>query len=148
MSGLWTPSGEQLPEPSGPGGGIGGGSGSGIGAGAGADPGFAPGAEPDEEALEDELRRVRAEIAGTPAIDIVANHAIGLWQLAVLHLNPEAGHPIRLGEAAIAIDAMGGMVDALGDRLGDHAAPLRDAVSQLRLAFVEIQRDAAGGPAD
>jgi hypothetical protein len=134
VSGLWTPSGEQLPE-------------SGA-ADAALDPGYGPGGEPDEAALEEELRRVRAEIAGTPAIDIVANHAIGLWQLAVLHLNPEAGHPIRLGEAAIAIDAMGGMVDALGDRLGDHAAPLRDAVSQLRLAFVEIQRDAAGGPVD
>ena len=104
------------------------------------------GADPAEEAaLEEELRRVRAEIAGTPAVDIVANHAIGLWQLAVLHLNPEAGQGLRLSEAAVAIDAMGGLVDALGDRLGDHAEPLRDAVTQLRLAFVEIQRQAAEG---
>ncbi|GMU79296.1 MAG: hypothetical protein AMXMBFR46_20890 [Acidimicrobiia bacterium] len=135
MSGLWTPSGEHVPDPAG---GAGGGAGGDAG---GAGPG--PGA-PDDAAVEAELRRVRAEIAGTPAVDIVANHAIGLWQLAVLHLSPEAGAPLRLSEAAVAIDAMAGIVDALGDRLGDHAAPLRDAVSQLRLAFVEIQREASG----
>ena len=130
MSGLWTPSGEHDPEPRGP-------------AGLASDPDGGP----EDEAVEEELRRVRAEIAGTPVIDIVANHAIGLWQLAVLHLNPEAGQPLRLSEAAVAIDAMGGMVDALGERLGDHSGPLRDAVTQLRLAFVEIQREVAGGGA-
>lgn len=128
MSGLWTPSGEGIPDATGP----------------GAGPGGGPGAA-EEAALEEELRQVRAEIAGTPAVDIVANHAIGLWQLAVLHLNPEPGQSLRLSEAAIAIDAMGGMVEALGDRLGEHAEPLRAAVTQLRLAFVEIQRQATEG---
>lgn len=131
MSGLWTPSGEGIP----------------------GSPGGAGGPDTEPEAAEhaavaEELRRVRAEIAGTPAADIVANHAIGLWQLAVLHLNPEAGQPRRLTEAAVAIDAMGGIVDALGDRLGEHAAPLRDAVTQLRLAFVEVQRQEAEGGGD
>ena len=102
----------------------------------------------DDEAVAEELRRVRAEIANTPAIDIVANHAVGLWQLAVLHLSPEDGMPLRLDEAAIAIDAMGGLVDALGDRLGDHGAALRDAVSQLRMAFVEVQNRASGAAGD
>ena len=37
--------------------------------------------------------------------------------------------PSRLDQAAIAIDAMGGIVDALGDRLGDHAWPLRQALA-------------------
>jgi hypothetical protein len=129
VSGLWTPSGEGLPE-------------------SGAET-AASGVGPDaaeQAAVEEELRRVRAEIAETPAVDIVANHAIGLWQLAVLHLNPEAGQPLRLAEAAVAIDAMGGIVEALGDRLGEHAEPLRGAVTQLRLAFVEVQRQASGEP--
>lgn len=117
MSGLWTPSGTHEPEPAAP-------------------TGHEPG---DEAALAEELRRVRAEIAATPAVDIVANHAIGLWQLAVLHLTPGEGATPRLDEAALAIDAMGAIVDALGDRLGDHAAPLRDALTQLRLAFVEVR---------
>src|ERR1700682_3692757 len=37
----------------------------------------------DEAALAEELRRVRSELASTPVADIVANHAVGLWQLAV-----------------------------------------------------------------
>jgi hypothetical protein len=127
MSGLWTPSGEHVPESE---------------RGERAQSGGPSEAERAE--LEAELRRVRAEIASTPAVDIVANHAIGLWQLAVLHLNPDEGQSPNLSEAAVAIDAMGGIVDALGDRLGDHAAPLRDAVTQLRLAFVEVQRRATG----
>lgn len=135
MSGLWTPSGEHDPE-SGPGPG----------------PARDAGGDADEDgldgALEEEMARVRAEIASTPAVDIVANHVIGLWNLAVLHLDPEGDQGRRLSEASIAIDAMGGIVDGLGDRLGDHAAPLRDALAQLRLAYVEIQRRSGAGGAE
>ena len=129
MSGLWTPSGEHGAEP-----------------------------EPATEAVEDdyltdeeldpevveELRRVRAEIAATPVEDLVARHAVGLWELAYLHLSPDEDRPLRLDQAAVAIDAMGGIVDTLGDRLGDHAPALRDALGQLRMAFVEVQRAASG----
>ena len=91
----------------------------------------------DEEVAE-ELRRVRAELAGTSVADLVANHAIGLWQLAVLHLTPEAGASIRLDEAGLAIDAMAALLDGVGHRLGENEPPLRDALSQLRLAFVQV----------
>ena len=37
-----------------------------------------------------------------------------------------------------AIDALGALVDALGDRLAPHHEALREAVTQLRLAFVEL----------
>jgi hypothetical protein len=89
------------------------------------------------------MARVRAELASTPVADLVANHAIGLWQLAVLHLTPEEGHPIRLDEAGLAIDAMASLVEGLGDRLGEAAEPLRDALAQLRVAFVQISERAA-----
>ena len=92
----------------------------------------------DEEVAE-ELRRVRAEISGTPVADIVANHAVGLWQLAVLHLTPDTGEAPRLSEAGLAIDALAALVEGLGDRLGEHADSLRDGLSQLRLAFVQVQ---------
>ena len=39
------------------------------------------------------MARVRAELAATPVVDIVANHAVGLWQLALLHLDPQADGP-------------------------------------------------------
>jgi hypothetical protein len=88
--------------------------------------------------VREELRRLRAELAGTPVADLVANHAIGLWQLAVLHLTPEEGEVIRLDEAGLAIDAMAALVEGLGDRLGESAEPLRDALAQLRIAFVQV----------
>ena len=39
----------------------------------------------------EELLRARAELAAIPVADIVANHAIGLQQLAVIHLIPDPG---------------------------------------------------------
>ncbi len=119
MSTLWTPSGDEFPEPEG------GASG-----------------EPDDAAVAAELRRVRAELAATPVPDLVANHAVGLWQLAVLHLVPDEGQAPHLGDAALAIDALALLVEGLGDRLEHHAEPLRDALSQLRLAFVQVQERA------
>jgi hypothetical protein len=139
VSGLWTPGDPQS----------GAGTGSGSSAGAG-DPGPDPGqdtrltdagqpSEADEAALAEELQRVRAELASTPVADIVANHAVGLWQLAVLHLTPEEGELPRLDEAGLAIDAMAGLIEPLGDRLGANAEALRDALAQLRLAYVQVR---------
>ena len=136
MSSLWTPSGEHQPQPERP-----------------APPPAAPpgaggpeGGEPvDEAAVAEELRRVRAELAATPVSDLVANHAVGLWQLAVLHLTPEEGTEPDLQEASLAIDAMASLVEGLGERLGANAEPLRDALSQLQLAFVQV-RDRTTNP--
>jgi hypothetical protein len=49
----------------------------------------------------------------------------------------------RLAEAGLAIDALGALVDTLGDRLAPNDVTLREAVAQLRLAFVQV----SGGPA-
>jgi hypothetical protein len=122
VSGLWTPSGEHVPE-EGP---------------AEVDDAYLD-EELTEEEVAEELRRVRAEISSTPVADIVANHAVGLWQLAVLHLTPDSGGPPRLDEAGLAIDALAALVEGLGDRLGEHAQSLRDGLTQLRLAFVQVQ---------
>ena len=123
MSSIWTPSGEHHPDE--------------------------PGGEPtapadlDREVVEAELRQTRAELASVPVADIVTNHAVGLWQLAVLHLTPEPdpdGNPTppRLAEASLAIDALGALVDGLGDRLEPHHDALQEALTQLRLAYVEL----------
>ena len=133
MSGLWTPSGEHVPEEPDPGG---------DGA-----PGPPPGGGPvDEAELAAEMRRVRAELAATPVVDLIANHAVGLWQLAVLHLVPEDENEApRLDDAAVAIDAFAAIVEGLGPRLGPHEEPLRDALQQLRMAFVQVQERSSGG---
>jgi hypothetical protein len=125
VSTIWTPSGEHEPQPEPP-------------TEGGTDPATAGGPAPDDAAIAEELRRVRAELSATPVADIVANHAVGLWQLAVLHLVPEDGHSPDLIQASLAIDAMAALVDGLGDRLGENADPLRDALAQLRLMFVQV----------
>lgn len=111
-------------------------------------PGGAPvEVSPEEEAMaREQLRQLREQLASTPVADIVANHVIGLWELAVLHLTPDEGRPPDLEQASVAIDAIGAIVEGLGDRLGQNAEPLRDALAQLRLAFVELSRpDGPGG---
>jgi hypothetical protein len=105
---------------------------------------------PEERAHHEELQRTRAELAAIPVADIVANHAVGLWQLAVLHLTPDPepdGTPVepRLAEAGLAIDALGALVDTLGPRLAPHDEALREALTQLQLAFVQLS---AGPRAD
>jgi hypothetical protein len=125
VSTIWTPSGEHRPDE-------------------GPSPADDHDPTPQERAeVEAELRRMRAELVATPVADIVANHAVGLWELAVLHLAPPPGPdgapaPPDLTQAGLAIDALGALVDGLGDRLGPHAATLRDAVAQLRIAYVQL----------
>ena len=78
---------------------------------------------------------------------MIAETGVGLWQLAVLHLVPDAGEAPRLEDASLAIDGLAALVEELGDRLGVHAEPLRDALAQLRLAFVSIQEQSLEGDA-
>jgi Domain of unknown function (DUF1844) len=100
---------------------------------------------PDAEAAREQLRALREQLSQTPVADIVANHAIGLWELALLHLSAEEGAGPDLEEARLAIDGVAALVEGLEGRLGRHQEPLREALAQLRLAFVEISRRAESG---
>lgn len=100
---------------------------------------------PEERARAEEFIGERAQaqqrIADTPAEALVANHAVGLYDLAAIKLSVQ---PPALDEARLAIDALAALLDATGDRLGEPAGQLRQAVDQLRMAWVQV-RDAAGG---
>ena len=89
----------------------------------------------DELGTEEELIEIARQLAAAPAEDVVANHCYGLFELAALHLSQQ---PPQLDKARLAIDALGLVVDGLGDRLGQHAEGLADGLSQLRLAFFKI----------
>jgi hypothetical protein len=93
------------------------------------------------EALEDARRRV----AEAPAETVVANHAMGLYELAAIHLSAQ---PPRLVEAALGIDALACLVEGLGDRIGENAGILKDALHQIRLAFVQIKSAIPAEPAE
>ncbi|MDP9454165.1 MAG: DUF1844 domain-containing protein [Actinomycetota bacterium] len=139
MSSIWTPGGERPvpprqpepgpPPPPSPG--------SGAGAARGPAPGPGP-LDPDEAAqMERELAAMQEEVASAPAAVVVANHAVGLFQLAAIHLNRQ---PPNLAEGRVAIDAMGALVEGMAGRLGDEEQALRDGLSQLRMAFVQLSR--------
>lgn len=95
----------------------------------------------EAEAMAAEMADVRRQLAEVPAAVVVANHVMGLYELAAIHLSQQ---PPALAEARLAIDAMAAVVDGLAGRLGDNESTLRDALHQLRLAFVQLS-GASGG---
>jgi hypothetical protein len=128
VSSLWTPGGEhRVPDDrSAPGG----------------DAAAPDDASPEVEAeLRAELDDARRRLAEVPAAQVVANHAMGLFELAAIHLSQA---PPRLSEASVAIDAMAALVESLGDRLGPNGPVLRDALAQIRLAYVQVKGGAQG----
>jgi hypothetical protein len=86
------------------------------------------------------MAEVQRELAETPASVVIVNHCIGLFQLAALHLNQQ---PPNLVDAQLAIDAMAAVVENLGSRLGEDAPALQEALTSVRLAFVQVQQGGA-----
>ncbi len=95
--------------------------------------------EDDVEEMASALADARHRVAEAPASTVVANHAMGLYELAAIHLSHQ---PPRLAEAALGIDALACLVEGLGDRMGENSGVLRDALHQIRLAFVQIKGQA------
>jgi hypothetical protein len=92
------------------------------------------------------LRDAQARLAEVPAELVVTNHVMGLYELAAIHL---AADPPDLRGSALAIDAVACLVEGLGDRLGEDSPTMRDALANIRLAFVQVKGAAARArPAD
>ena len=85
---------------------------------------------------------MQRQIAEAPAWAVIANHVVGLFQLAGVHLSQQPPH---YEEARLAIDAMAAVIEGLEGRLGPDEPTLRDALAQIRLAFVQIQAGSGGG---
>ena len=95
------------------------------------------------EEMAREMAAVQEQIASAPAAVVVANHLMGFYELAAIHLSQQ---PPNMGEASVAIDALGAVVEKLPGRLGVAEATMRDALHQIRLAYVSVEkalRDAA-----
>jgi hypothetical protein len=90
-----------------------------------------------EEARQakEELDAMRQQLVEAPVELVIANHAMGLWELAALHLSHK---PPQLPQAQLAIDALSALLDGLQGRLGDDERSLRDGLAEIRLAFVQI----------
>lgn len=161
MSTLWTPGGEipvdrkppppdaERPEPTGPGpveGAEGEAGGAGGGGGAEVDlDDLSPEEREQAEQMIREMAEARARLLAAPAAAVVANHGMGLYELAALHLTQQ---PPNFSEAVVAIDALGAVTASLAGRLGEAEATLNDALSQIRKAYVQLksQADSNGNP--
>lgn len=87
----------------------------------------------------DALDDVRRRLGEVPAEVVIVNHVMGLYELAAIHLSAA---PPDLAGAALAIDAVACLVEGLDARLGEEASTLRDALANIRLAFVQIKGQA------
>ena len=106
--------------------------------------GAGSGREPTEEemraALEEELKRVRVE-------QVVTEATVSILNVAVLRagLVPGSEGEQDLGQTRMGIEAVRALMPLVEQALGaEQARPIRDALSQLQMAYVR----AVGGPAE
>ena len=83
-----------------------------------------------------ELAESRERLKAVPASVVVANHAMGMYELAALHLSNQ---PPNFNEAAVAIDALSALLDGMQGRLDEAESTLREALSQIQMAFVQLK---------
>ena len=76
-------------------------------------------------------------LAETPVEAIVTQFAVELQEIAVLHLGLASERPESLAQAALAVDAMAGLVDAVGERLRPER---RAAAPGRRRAAARVRR--------
>lgn len=96
------------------------------------------------EQMQQEMAQVREQLLAAPASVVVANHAMGIYELAALHLTTPSP---KLPEASLAIDALSALLDNLTGRLGEAEPTLTEALAQLKAAYLEVRSRAGGGSA-
>jgi hypothetical protein len=108
----------------------------------------------DEAARPDPLSTASRDIAEVPAVEIISTAALHLMSAAAVNLGLAEDLPEHkdLDEARSLIDSLAGLLDAAAPSLGHHhAAPLKDGLRSLQLAFREassIQDEAGQGPGE
>jgi len=122
---LWTPDGERAVPPAEP-----------------AEPELTPEQQEQAEAMAHELAEARARLLETDVGTVLVNHALGIYELAAIHLTADKPD---LEQAKLAIDGLAALVEGLTGRLGDGETTLRDALHQVRMAY--IQRAQSDDPA-
>ena len=129
---LWTPGGEHPVDGPDPSGGEG-------------PPDLTPEEQAQLEAMQAQMEQVQAQLLAAPAAMVVVNHAMGLYELAALHLvQPEP----KLAEASVAIDALAALVEGMTGRLGAEEQTVRNALTQLQAVYLEVRAQREGDNGD
>ena len=88
----------------------------------------------DESAEIDYLR-------STPVETVLGNHFFVLLQLAALQLSTS---PPNLSGAQLVIDTIAAMLQAGGERLGEHVALYRNALAEVQQLYVRAASSPTG----
>jgi len=72
-------------------------------------------------------------LRSTPVETVLGNHFFVLLQLAAVHL---ASSPPDLQAAQLVIDTVAAMLQAGGERLGEHVALYRNALAEVQQVYV------------
>ena len=107
-------------------------------------PELTPEQEEQARAMAHELAEARSRLLETEVSTVLANHALGIYELAAIHLT--ADEP-DFTEAQLAIDGLAAVVEGLTGRLGEGEPTLVDALHQARMAFVQRKAQADAGEA-
>lgn len=91
--------------------------------------------------MQEEMQQVRAQLLAAPAAVVVANHAMGLYELAAIHLTSPTP---KLAEASLAIDALATLLEGLHGRLGEAEPTLVEGLAQLKAAYLEVRSGSKG----
>jgi hypothetical protein len=97
----------------------------------------------DATAMMTEMAEVRRQLLDTPAADVVANHLMGIYELAAIHLGE---NPPNFAEATLAIEALRVVLERLEGHFGENETVLKQALSQLQMTFVQLKGEVQ--PAD
>ncbi len=74
-----------------------------------------------------------AYLRSTPVETVLGNHLFVLLQLAAVHL---ASTPPNLSAAQLVIDTIAAMIQAGGERLGEHIDLYRNALAEVQQVWV------------
>ncbi|MDT0319772.1 DUF1844 domain-containing protein [Streptomyces millisiae] len=99
-----------------------------------------PGETPDPAPAAPDVEGLTRDIADVPAVEVITTVAVHLMSSAAVNLGlAEGGEEHKdLDEARKLITALAGLVTASATEVGSyHAAPLRDGLKSLQLAFRE-----------
>ncbi len=106
---------------------------------------------PDAEVDEEQARQMaqamaesRKQILETGVGTLLANHAMGMYELAAIHLT--ADEP-DFAETRLAIDALKLFVEGLAGKLGEVEETLTEALHQIQLGYVQRFNDAKNAAA-
>jgi hypothetical protein len=82
-----------------------------------------------------------AYLHAAPVETILGNHLFVLLQVAALRL---AETPPNLAAAGLVIDTVAAMVNAGGERLGEHVDLYRNALAEVQQAYVRAKSSTSG----